>query len=106
MQRRYSAEEVSYCNSAPRNRPELGIAIHILEEATVNQWKDFSAHHGYCLEHYLALLDKAEQDRRARAVLANQLDKAPFFALALTALGRQLVSWRVRLRARYQRAGR
>ena len=52
------------------------------------------------MEHYLELVDEVEQTRRARAVLANQPGRAPFFAPALAAFGRQLVSWGIRLRAR------
>ena len=71
----------------------------------MDQWNDFSARHGHCLEHYLELVGKVEQDRRARAVLANQPPKARFFAPALAALGRQMISWGFRLRARYEQAG-
>jgi hypothetical protein len=71
----------------------------------MDHWKDFSARHGQVLAHYIELLDEADRDRRARAVLANQLHKAPFFAPALAALGRQLVSWGMRLGARYDHAG-
>ena len=71
----------------------------------MDQWKDFSARYGHCLEHYRELVDKVEQDRRARAVVANLPHKAPFFAPALATLARQLVNWCVRLGARYERAG-
>jgi len=60
-------------------------------------WKDFSARHGHSLAHFLELLAEAERLRRIRTVLANQPRKAPFFAPALAALGRQLVRWGVRL---------
>jgi hypothetical protein len=70
----------------------------------VDQWKDFSARHGHCLEHYRKLVDKVEQDRRARVVVANLPHKARFFAPVLAALGRQLVIWGSRLRTRYERA--
>jgi hypothetical protein len=38
----------------------------------VKQWEDFSARHGYCLEHYLEIIAEAEQLRRFRIVLTNQ----------------------------------
>jgi hypothetical protein len=53
----------------------------------VDQWKDFSARHGHCLEHYLELLDAAERARCARAVLTNQPGRASCFALTLAAGG-------------------
>ena len=68
-------------------------------------WKDFSARHEHCLAHYLELLAEAERRRRISAVLANQPRKAPFFAPALAALGRQLAIWGDRLHARYDEAG-
>jgi len=71
----------------------------------MNQWKDFSARHGHCLEHYFELVDKAEQDRHARILVANQPRTAPFFAPALAALGKQLVSWGTRLCTHYEHAG-
>jgi hypothetical protein len=67
-------------------------------------WEDFSARHGHCMTHYLELVAAAERERRIRAVLANQPRKVPFFAPALAALGRQLISWGTRLHARYDEA--
>lgn len=98
---RYSAEEVSF---RPKEQTRLAVVIHIIEEAPVDQWKDFSARHGHCLEHYRELLDNVEQERRARVVLANLPYKTAFFAPALAALGRLLVGWGFRLRARYDKA--
>jgi hypothetical protein len=103
MQRCYSAEELSF-----RTKEQMRAGhnhSHIIEEATVDQWKDFSARHGYCLEHYLDVVNKAEQDRRVRVVLANQRRKTPFFAPVLATLGKQMVIWGSRLRARYEQAG-
>jgi hypothetical protein len=70
----------------------------------MEEWKDFSARHGYCLEHYLESLAAAERERRIRAVLARRPRTAPFFALALAALGSWLVRWATRLHARYDEA--
>jgi hypothetical protein len=70
-------------------------------EATMEEWKDFSARQGHCLAHYLELLDEAERLRRIRAVLASGPRKARFFARALAALGRRMVRWGARLHARY-----
>lgn len=70
----------------------------------MEHWKDFSARHGHCLEHYLELLAEAERERRIRAVLARGPRKAPFYAPALAVLGRRLVRWGTRLRARYDEA--
>ena len=67
----------------------------------MEQWKDFSARHGHCLEHYLELLAEAERLRRVHAVLASRPHKPPFFAPALAAMGRQLARWGTRLHARY-----
>ena len=69
-----------------------------------DSWKDFSARHGYCLEHYLGILAEAERARRIRVVLASGPRKAPFFAAALAWLGRRLVIWGTRLHARYDEA--
>ena len=98
------AEELRRCDLPRRNRLEPGTAMPMTKEATVDQWKDFSERYGHCLEHYLELVNIVEQDRRARTVVANQSHHAPFFAPALAALGRQLVSWGFRLRARYEQA--
>ena len=62
----------------------------------MESWRGFAARHA----HYLELLAEAEQERRIRAVLANQPRKAPFFVLALAWLGRRLVILGARLRAR------
>ena len=70
----------------------------------MEQWKEFSARHGHCLERYLELLARAERERRIRAVLASGPRKAPFFAPALAALGRRLIRWGTRLHARYGQA--
>jgi hypothetical protein len=70
----------------------------------MEHWKDFSARHGHCLEHYLELRAAAERERRIRAVTASGPRKAPFFAPALAALGRWLVRWGARLHARYDEA--
>src|SRR5262245_16748324 len=67
------------------------------EEAAMDFRGDYQARH----EHYLELLAEAEQERRIRAVLANRPRKARFFAPALAALGRRLIIWGRRLRARY-----
>ena len=79
-------------------------AFEWIDEATMEPWKDFSARHGHCLEHYLEVLAAAERERRIRAVLANQPRNAPFFAPALAWLGRRLVRWGTRLHARYDEA--
>jgi hypothetical protein len=71
----------------------------------MDPWKDFSARHGHCLEHYLEVLAEVERERRTRVVLANQPRKAPFFAPALAALGRRLAIWGDRLYTRYDEAG-
>jgi len=70
----------------------------------MNEWKDFSARHGHCMAHYLELLAEAERERRIRIVLARAPRKAPFFAPALAALGKRLIRWGTRLRARYDEA--
>jgi hypothetical protein len=74
------------------------------EEATMDPWKDFSARHEHCLEHYLELLAEAERGHRVRAVLANRRRKAPVFAPALAWLGSWLVRRGTQLHTRYAEA--
>lgn len=66
----------------------------------MEHWRGYQARH----EHYLELLTEAEQERRISAMLANRPRKAPIFAPALAWLGRRLVIWGARLRARYDEA--
>jgi hypothetical protein len=70
----------------------------------MEQWKDFSARHGHCLERYLELLAKAERERLIRAVQAREPRKGSLFAPALAALGTRLVRWGTWLHARYGEA--
>jgi hypothetical protein len=59
-------------------------------------WRGAQARH----DHYQELLAEAEQERRIRATLADRPRKAPFFTPPLAWLGRRLVIWGARLRAR------
>jgi hypothetical protein len=92
-------EEVA--NRRMRYEREQAARARTLEEAAMETWSHFPARHA----HYLELLAEAEQERHIRALLANRPRNAPFFAPALAWLGRQLVTWGVGLRARYDQAG-